>query len=428
MRQKLLLLVALLVAIPLGLRADDVFKDVTSTYLTNADFEGTYSAKSGTGVSSDRAIYEPNGWTVIYTNSWTNDCSALDSDSKQWNFFKDYNKPSAGGDKSYWIRFQSSRSNQQLELSQTITLPLGTYKVSADYFKALSGGDGYLFVNNTTQNGTSNETWIQVNITFTSDGTTTTKLGYRAVHTNTYNKIYAFDNVVLQWNLTVSLQSLLDAANTFYTAEGTTYTALKTAIDNAEANKTSDNASTLETYYNALAAALDLAKNHRKPWLTAWTTANTNYASATYANVTGTEKTALKTEIDKSEPSTADDYDSAKTALESANTTFTGAKASYDAFITAKNAEIPDLAYATSAKKAAVTTAKGASAATSASDADEKTAAIATALRAYYESHAAAENVATASDQTSRITDAEDPSNTNAWTKKILQVILTCEQ
>ena len=213
---------------------------------------------------------------------------------------------------------------------------MGTYRLSAAYLKADSGGDGYILVNSTTKNGTSDNTWITVTSDeFTSDGVASTKLGYRAQHTNSYNKIYAVDNFKLEWNLTKSLQTLLDAANTFYDAEGSSYTALKTAIDAADAVKESDNASTLETQYNALSAALDLAKNHRKPWLVAKTTAQKAIDNTTdYGNVVGVEKTNLDTEIAKAEPSTADDYDAAKSSLKDATTAFTGAKTNYDNLVT----------------------------------------------------------------------------------------------
>lgn len=332
MRQKLLLLVALLVAIPLGLRADDVFKDVTSTYLTNADFEGTYNAKSGTGVSSDRAIYEPNGWTVSYSSFTTNECSALKSGDKQWNFFKSYSSASSGGSQTYWTRLHKDGNGQRLELSQTVTIK-GTFKLSAVAFRNENKGNTYIQFNNSTYRAavSENNSWQSISVSFTSDGSTTTTITCGAWHgNNNSNYIAGFDNVKLEWNLTKSLTDLLSDANTFYTNEGDSYTALKAVIDATDVSET--DADELEAQYNALAAALDLAKNHRKPWLTAWTTANTNYASATYANVTGTEKTALKTEIDKSEPSTANAYDSAASDLTTANNTFTAAKTNYDKY------------------------------------------------------------------------------------------------
>ena len=41
--------------------------DVTSTYITNADLEEEYAVFSNP--NSDRAIYQPNGWTVVLHKS-----------------------------------------------------------------------------------------------------------------------------------------------------------------------------------------------------------------------------------------------------------------------------------------------------------------------------------------------------------------------
>ena len=115
-----------------------------------------------------------------------------------------------------------------------------------------------------------------------------------------------------------------------------------------------------------------------------------------YANVTGEEKTALDDAISADatlDKSDKDAIEAATTALTNATSTFIAAKAAYDAFVAAKDAETPELKYAATSKKDAVTNAKEASDATSASDAETKTAAITQALRVYYESHALAEGV-----------------------------------
>ncbi len=151
-------------------------------------------------------------------------------------------------------------------------------------------------------------------------------------------------------------------------------------------------------------------------WDEAKAAAQAAIASSDYANVTGSEKTALQNEINKAEPTTVDGYNAATEALNTATSTFTAAKASYDAFVAVKTAETPNLAYATSAKKTAVNNAKNVTAPTTAEDAATKAAAISTALRAYYESHAAAENVNGAVDKTSAITNGTDPTNNDGWT------------
>lgn len=399
----------------LSVSADDVFKDVTSDYLKNADFEGEYEEITNPGKTSGNKIAKPSEWTLSFTGASSDgtDAVGMNSSYAAWSNFSGCASLATGGNNTYWVRMKWN-STQVLKLYQTVTLPQGTYKLSSDYYKNGLGGDGNIYANTTEAKTNKNEdAWKSVNLTFSSDGESETEIGLKVVHTSSgSDKKLGFDNFKLEWNLTQSLKDLLTEANTFYTAEGDSYTALKSAIDAADAIKESSDASTLESQYNALAAALDLAKNHRKPWLTAWTTANTNYEAATYANVTGTEKTALKTEIDKSEPSTADDYDSAKDDLVTANTNFTAAKTNYDALVTVNGliTSTGTLSYADPDKKPTTEEA------TSASEAGTKAASQYTALRAYYESHAAAENVATAFDKTSALTNPNATDGNNGWT------------
>ena len=153
-------------------------------------------------------------------------------------------------------------------------------------------------------------------------------------------------------------------------------------------------------YYGA-GDVINAAQNasHKLAWEEAKAAANAALANSDYTNVTGSEKTALQTEIAKAEPSTAQGYDDATLALNNATNAFMAAKTNYDLFAT-YNA---DLAYADNAKKPVIT--------------DETTAAsIITALRAYYESHALAEGVTGAVNMTDRITNANNPTNNDGWT------------
>ena len=72
-----------------GVFSTNAQDDVTSTYLTNADFEGEYTVYSypREDGSNKRAIYQPEGWTVSYVNGESNDITALNSDCFQWNNF-----------------------------------------------------------------------------------------------------------------------------------------------------------------------------------------------------------------------------------------------------------------------------------------------------------------------------------------------------
>ena len=126
-----------------------------------------------------------------------------------------------------------------------------------------------------------------------------------------------------------------------------------------------------------------------------------------YANVTGSERTALLAAIASDETldkSDKDKIDAAKDELVSAMTAFINAKAAYDTYAEAKAKVYEELPYASPEKYAAIATAQEATA-TSAADATDKTSVIISAYRKYVESNALAEGVAGAENKTSLISD-----------------------
>lgn len=135
---------------------------------------------------------------------------------------------------------------------------------------------------------------------------------------------------------------------------------------------------------------------------------------AQYANVIGSERTALVNAIN-ADPSS--DYPAATTALNEASAAVVAAKPSYDAYALAKSyADAIDasaLPYAASAKILAVATAKGATV-TTAAEAVTATGNINTANRAAYESNMNAEGVVGAKNRTAVMTNPEG-SNTAGW-------------
>ena len=134
-----------------------------------------------------------------------------------------------------------------------------------------------------------------------------------------------------------------------------------------------------------------------------------------YASVTGEERTALQTEIEKTEPTTAAGYEEATTALQEATATFTAAKDAYDGLANLWNAGVPELIYATTEKYTAIGDAYfGEGDVVDAADASARTAAMITAIRAYYESHAMAEKVEGAVDCADAIAGA-DPETNTGW-------------
>ena len=137
---------------------------------------------------------------------------------------------------------------------------------------------------------------------------------------------------------------------------------------------------------------------HKTDWDAAKAAAEAAIANTDYDNVTGKERADLQAEIAKTEPTSADGYDEATAALNSATNAFIAAKASYDLYA-GNNA---DLAYADPAKKPVISNTTTA-------------ASLITALRAYYESHALAEGVDGAVNMTDKISNANDPDNNDGW-------------
>ena len=189
------------------------------TSLDNADFEGSYTVLSGSGVSSDRAIYVPEGWTVTRTNGNVNDLTALKSGDLYYsNFFASLAQPENGGSQTYWIRQRTGTPT--LKLSQTKTFAAGTYKLTADVWQSGLGGEGHITI--TPDGGeaqqssalTNKTEWQQVTMEFTSDGTTPITIDLVARHTSDGSeKIIGFDNIVLTKQITLDdTQAFTNAA------------------------------------------------------------------------------------------------------------------------------------------------------------------------------------------------------------------------
>ena len=328
--------VALLFGGGISVYADDVFKDVTSTYLTNADFEGSYSVhKYPRGDSNkDRAIYLPTGWTINYQSGKEWDMTALKSGDLSWSSFSSVPPLGTGGTQTYRIRFNNSYKDQRLELSQSATLPKSIYKLEASwYISRTDAGDGYIKIGDTRYNASTASSWQNFSEQFTSTGTAITFL-LGAYHSATTEKFYAFDNFKIYWNLTQSLLDLIEDAEDIYVSECTLdgMKTMKTALDDANNNKTSTDAAVLEAKYNALNDALPLAVAAKSYWI-AKTAAETTRDRSDYENVVGTELTALNTAINASVTNTIEWYEAQATAIDEAKSAFTSAKANYDALV-----------------------------------------------------------------------------------------------
>ncbi len=173
--------------------------DVTSEYLSNADFEGTftvhsYPTESGT---NKRAIYAPDQWTISYTNGESNDMTALNSTCLQWNNFSGKPQPAQGGNNVYWIRFRWGNS-EQLILSQTATLPAGTYRISCDAYLTSNTGAATLSAGGQSVSVGNSSSWNNVNVSFTLANEQSVTISLTAKQNSAVETIVGFDNVKIE--------------------------------------------------------------------------------------------------------------------------------------------------------------------------------------------------------------------------------------
>ena len=166
------------------------------------------------------------------------------------------------------------------------------------------------------------------------------------------------------------------------------------------------------TYYTVKAGAAEA-------WAAAKAAAEAARDNIAYVNVTGAEKTALLAEIAKEEPTTAEAYGTATTALQEATSAFIAAKGSYDALIamrtTGETYTTVLWPRASAAKKTALDDAIAAEP-TNAADAVTKTNAIVTAYRQFVESNGLAEGVDVAVNKTSELLVTDASVSTSGWT------------
>ncbi len=172
--------------------------------LLNGDFESGYSVQSGSGVSSDRAIYVPEGWTVSRSEPNNNDLTALQSGDLYFDrFFAVLDKPAEHGNHTYWIR--QNWGVPTLTLSQELLLEEGEYELTADIWSSGSGGkaivsaetEGGAVVSNSPA-AENQQAWQPTSLTFSSDGKASTTIRLEAVHNSDgKEKIIGFDNVTL---------------------------------------------------------------------------------------------------------------------------------------------------------------------------------------------------------------------------------------
>jgi hypothetical protein len=200
------------------------------TALQNGDFEGSYSVMQGSGVASDRAIYQPEGWTVDYATPNENDLTALKAGDYYFsNFFASRPAPSANSKQTYWVRQNWGTST--ITLKQELRLPEGQYELAADVWKSGMGGDAIItvipegkaaIVAPSLEN---KEAWQQASLMFESDGSASTTVMLQAMHnSNGSEKIIGFDNVKLTIQTPNAINGLQEASqrgqNVIYDLQG----------------------------------------------------------------------------------------------------------------------------------------------------------------------------------------------------------------
>ena len=182
-------------------------KEYPTTFV-NGDFEDTYSVMSGSGVTSDRAIYVPKGWALDYGPRDANDFNALAAADKQYSsFFAGKAQNSKGGQHTLWMRQRWGASI--LNYYQEVLLAAGKYQLTADLFATdnSSNNTASVYVGGVTRTVSALNQWQTVTIDFEADGVTPVIIGAKADH-KANEFICGFDNFVLTKEEPVGIKSM----------------------------------------------------------------------------------------------------------------------------------------------------------------------------------------------------------------------------
>ena len=172
--------------------------DVTSTYITNPGFEGTYT--SAYTINTNRYIYKPEGWSVDYKNVSTWNMTAISSSDAMMttsNFPSPYTV-SAGNNK-YMVRLRDNQTSEYIDLSQTITITeTGWYTLSADLIcEDASKVTVKLYAGNQEVTNTKNGVWETRTLLLNIAENQEVKIGIRFENKGAGGHKAGADNVVL---------------------------------------------------------------------------------------------------------------------------------------------------------------------------------------------------------------------------------------
>lgn len=166
-----------------------------TTEFVNGDLEDSYGVF--VNPKSDRAIYQPEGWTIEYGTRDENDLTAMkDGDLYYSNFFAAKPQPEEAGQHTLWIRQRWGAS--LLNYYQNVLLPAGEYTLTADVFATQNGqNNAAVYVGESRKMVSTLNAWQTLSFTFTSNGEDAVKIGFLATHTAD-EFICGFDNFRLQ--------------------------------------------------------------------------------------------------------------------------------------------------------------------------------------------------------------------------------------
>ena len=198
------MLVAMPTAMPQGIKAEDEALNVDcSSVILNRDFEGAYTAKSGTGVDGDRALYEPEGWTLYTTDVNNYDMSVLNASCLQGGLFTAVPTTDGGGKNAYLIRQKWGTSTIGLRQDCGV-LSAGYYRLGAAMWLTGAGGTASVWARPATENRSAGSAvaggaeWQAGNVVFSCNGTDAVTVGVEVVHAENGAELYSgFDNLTL---------------------------------------------------------------------------------------------------------------------------------------------------------------------------------------------------------------------------------------
>lgn len=180
-----------------------------TTEFVNGDLEDSYSVF--VNPKSDRAIYQPEGWTIEYGTRDENDLTAMkDGDLYYSNFFAAKPQPNEAGQHTLWIRQRWGAS--LLNYYQNVLLPAGEYTLTADVFATQNGqNNAAVYVGESRKTVSTLNAWQTLSFTFTSNGEDAVKIGFQATHTAD-EFICGFDNFRLQSTTPTAVVAPLQSA------------------------------------------------------------------------------------------------------------------------------------------------------------------------------------------------------------------------